>query len=134
MERGQSNIERADTRLYGIVARRLNTMTGKEAWQKVVTELEVAPGDYMTVPRIRRDPLWFYAETDGSYIFITSARQKMPSSRIAIKRKITMVDFEVVHSYYSRWSKGEPGVRDEVRQLSRNTAYIFALIDHFNAA
>lgn len=109
-------------------------MTAREAWQKIITELSTTPGDFKTVPRIKRDPVWFYAETNGDNIYVDNARQKRPSSRLAMPRKITFTDFETVNSYYSIWSAGEVGVRDEVRQLSRNTAYIFALIAYYDVS
>ena len=41
-------------------------------------------------------------------------------------RKISKKDFETVYPYYIRWENGERYLRQEVRELSRNTAYIFA--------
>ncbi len=109
-------------------------MTEREAWQKIITELSATPGDFKTVPKTRREPVWFFAKTDGDNIYVNNAKQMRPSSRLTTPRIITYADFNTVRSYYSRWSSGEVGVRDEVRQLSRNTAYIFALIDYFQAA
>ncbi len=49
-----------------------------------------------------------------------------------MKRAISKKDFSFVHSYYDRLINGETGVRCEVSMKSRNTAYIFDLIDKFS--
>ena len=51
-----------------------------------------------------------------------------------MKRTISKKDFQFVHSYYDRWVNGETGIRHEASRKSRNTAYIFALIDRFSKA
>lgn len=107
-------------------------MNANDAWDSVITYLKSNPGDFKTVPRINRSPLWFHAMIEGQRILVDNARQNEPSSRIAVPRSIRFNDFELVHSYYKRWESGEVGIRDEVRRQSRNTAYIFALIKYFN--
>lgn len=109
-------------------------MAELELWKRIIGELTSNPDDFKTVPRINREPVWFYAETDGESIYVDKAHQKRPSCQIALKRRIKYSDFETVYRYFQRWNVGEVGVRDEVRQLSRNTAYIFALISQFNKA
>lgn len=106
-------------------------MTTKEAWNAIIAGLTVSPGDFSTVPQIKREPLWFYARTNGNYILIDKARQARPSCQISVPRKIIYSDFAIVYPYYNKWVLGETGVRSEVRQKSRNTAYIFALIKRF---
>jgi len=108
-------------------------MGATEAWQKIITGLLQIPRDLKTVPKIKRDPLWFYASTDGSFIYVNNAVDKKPSCNLTASRKITYKDFEIVYQYYSKWVSGEVGVRDEVRRRSRNTAYIFALISYYVA-
>lgn len=108
-------------------------MVELELWKKIIGELTSNPDDFKTVPRINREPVWFYAETDGENIYVDKARHEILSCRIAIKRRIKYADFKIVYGYYQRWNDGEIGIRNEVRQLSRNTAYIFALISHFNS-
>lgn len=103
-------------------------MTSMESWQNLITYLNSNPHDFSTVPKINREKLWFFAETDGKYIFIKNAQRQRPSCQLSTTRRITYTDFDVVYSYYQRWASGEVGVRDEVRKKSRNTAYIFGLI------
>lgn len=106
-------------------------MIDKELWLKIINSLLRTPSDFRTVPKIKREPLYFYADTDGVCIYIDNAHNGRPTCRISTKRKIRYNDFETVYSYYYRWAADEVGVRGVVRQKSRNTAYIFALIKHF---
>lgn len=46
--------------------------------------------------------------------------------------EITKDDFLNVAGYYERWKNGETHLRQEVREQSRNTAYIFGLISKFS--
>lgn len=48
------------------------------------------------------------------------------------QRSISENDFLQVFSYYDRWINGEVGIRYEVSRRSRNTAYIFALINNMS--
>lgn len=103
-----------------------------DLWKRIICQLSIESCDFKTVPKINREPVWFNAESDGESIFVDRARHNQPSSQIATKRKITYSDFETVFEYYQRWRHGVIGIRNEVRQLSRNTAYIFALISYFH--
>ncbi|OPX45064.1 hypothetical protein CLHUN_12960 [Ruminiclostridium hungatei] len=103
-------------------------MTSEEAWKKIIDKLSIDPDDYKSVPQINRIPVWFSASTDKEFIFINSAKMESPSSKITTPRKIVFSDFDQVYAVYASWADGEKGARSEVRKISSNTAYIFALI------
>jgi hypothetical protein len=64
-------------------------------------------------------------------IYVKNSTCHIPSTKMSQPRKISKKDFETVYPYYHRWANGERYLRQEVRMLSRNTAYIFALIAYF---
>ena len=68
---------------------------------------------------------------EGGNVFVENAKLHSPSSKISQSRKINKDLFLRVYSYYPRWANGERHLRQEVREFSWNTAYIFALIAHF---
>ncbi|WP_423800791.1 hypothetical protein [Neobacillus sp. SAB-20_R2A] len=105
-------------------------MDAKTLWEKLIKKARVSEFETHTVPQNNNTPLWFQVGVQGSYLVISKARSKTPSVNLSRDRKINFKDFELVHSYYERWKNGETGIRYEVSRKSRNTAYIFALIDH----
>lgn len=107
-------------------------MNDKELWQKIINDISKNPRDFRTVTKNRRQPVWFHAKAEDEYILITNALKERPSSKLSIPRKIFYSDFKTVYEYYDKWNSGVVGIRDEVRKLSRNTAYIFALISYYN--
>lgn len=101
-------------------------MNGEALWSKVVSELPAAGEELQTTTG-----LWFRASSQGERLYIDIAAEHTPSCNLSMQRPISKKDFMFVHSYYDRWVDGETGVRGEVSRKSRNTAYIFAIIDKF---
>ena len=102
-------------------------MNGEILWNSIISGLS-SPGDELqTTPG-----LWFRASSDNSKLYVDRADRNRPSSKLSMQRPISKDDFLFAYSYYARWANGETGVRHEASKKSRNTAYIFALIDHFN--
>lgn len=103
----------------------------ENTWNKIISALKVDPMELATVPSNRREPLWFKVYMEKGILYVDNAVYKNPSTRMSQRRKISKDDFLTVYAFYHRWANGETHLRDEVRQLSRNTAYIFALISEF---
>lgn len=106
-------------------------MTCERIWDQIISQLKVTPTEVVTVPSNNREPLWFNAYIENEDVYVQNSINYKPSTKMSERRKIFKNDFEVVYSYYHRWKNGERHLRQEVRTLSRNTAYIFALIAHF---
>lgn len=96
-------------------------------WEKINNELNENKVEIKTLGR----GLWFSAISVDGNIYIDKAIENKPSCNISSARKITERDFLFVHSYYERWKLGVAGIRHEVSRKSRNTAYIFALIEKY---
>ena len=101
-------------------------MTGEAQWNIIITELSSSGEELQTTTG-----LWFRASSHDGRLYVDRATDNTPSSELSMQRVISKIDFLFVHSYYDRWIDGEKGVRHEVSRKSRNTAYIFALIDRF---
>ena len=82
-----------------------------------------------TIPTNKRTPRWFKVQTVKNNLIITPSEINRPSVELSSARTITFRDFDLVYGYFDKWSQGQVGIRHEVSRLSRNTAYIFALID-----
>ena len=106
-------------------------MSAERTWSAIITSLLNDPIDVATVPSNKREPLWFFAFSDKGELYVENSINCMPSTKLSQRRKITKSDFLTVYSYYHRWANGERNLRQEVRTLSRNTAYIFGLINHY---
>lgn len=102
-------------------------MNGELLWHRIISELHQTEIELKTLGQ----GLWFRAYSDNSNIYVDKAAAHLPSSKISMQRPISKNDFLFVFSYYDRWLIGEKGVRHEVSRKSRNTAYIFTLIDKF---
>lgn len=101
-------------------------MGGEALWNRIIEVLPLAGEDMQTTTG-----LWFKASSNNGRLYVDRAAEHAPSSEISTQRSISKKDFLFVYSYYDRWVKGEVGVRHEVSRKSRNTAYIFALLDKY---
>ncbi|WP_339060205.1 hypothetical protein [Tepidibacillus marianensis] len=101
-------------------------MSGEALWNRIIELLPISGQEIQTTTG-----LWFKASSIDGRLYINKAVDHMPSSELSMQRSISKKDFLLVYSYYDRWVNGEVGVRHEVSRKSRNTAYIFALIERF---
>lgn len=106
-------------------------MNAENIWSKLISLLMKAPAEVETVPSNSRQPLWFNAYVENGDLYVQNSVNHKPSTNMIQRRKITKKDFETVYAYYQRWAMGERYLRQEVRTLSRNTAYIFGLTARF---
>ncbi|NCB42699.1 MAG: hypothetical protein EOM59_08770 [Clostridia bacterium] len=102
-------------------------MDGEKLWSVVIAKLSSLGEEIQTTTG-----LWIRVSFHDGILYVDKAIDNKPSSDLSKQRKISKNDFLLVHSYYDLWISGETGVRHEVTRKSRNTAYIFALIDKFN--
>lgn len=105
----------------------LKQLSGEELWQEIAVALMEQPLEIQTLGR----GLWFRVSFKEHRLLIEKARSHSPASKLSVTRKISKEEFLLVFSYYEDWSDGLSGIREEVTQKSRNTAYLFALIAYF---
>lgn len=101
-------------------------MGGEALWNRIIEVIPLAGEEMQTTTG-----LWFKASSNDGRLYVDKASEHAPSSEISTQRSISKKDFLLVYSYYDRWVKGEVGVRHDVSRKSRNTAYIFALLDKY---
>jgi len=101
-------------------------MGGEALWNRIIGVLPFSGEEMQTTTG-----LWFKASSNGSRLCVDRAVENAPFSKLTMKRSISKKDCLLVYSYYDRWVNGEVGVRHEVSRKSRNTAYIFALLDKY---
>lgn len=102
-------------------------MSGEILWGRILSNLSSSGDELQTITG-----RWFRTISESDKLFVDKAQNHSPSSELTMKRQISKKDFMIVYSYYDRWVNGEGGVRQEIREKSRNTAYIFALIQKFD--
>lgn len=95
-------------------------------WLKIIEDLSCNPRDLHTVPKINKNPLWFYAYTGGNYIYIDNAKEHTPSSKISTTRKLSFGEFERIYPIYLRREQGE-SVSQEATSATVNQAYWFSI-------
>jgi hypothetical protein len=101
-------------------------MVGEALWIRIIEVLPVSGEEIQTTTG-----LWFKASSNDGRFYVNRAVEHAPSSELSMQRSISKKDFLFVYSYYDRWVSGEVGVRHEVSSKSRNTAYVFALLDKY---
>jgi len=95
-------------------------------WNRIIEVLPVSGEEIQTTTG-----LWFKASSSDGRLYIDKAADHTPCSELSMQRYISKKDFLLVYSYYDRWVNGEVGLRHEVSRKSRNTAYIFALVEKY---
>jgi hypothetical protein len=103
-------------------------VSARDMWDKILHQARVSEFEIPTVPQYKREPKWFRVGVQDNTIVIKRALANLPSVQLTNNRKLTLKDFELVYGYYDSWSNGANGVRREVADKSRNTAYIFGII------
>lgn len=101
-------------------------MGGEALWNRIIEVISNSWEEIQTTTG-----LWFKASSIDGRLYIDKAADHTPSSELSMQRSISKKDFLLVYSYYDRWVNREVGVRHEVSRKSRNTAYIFALVEKY---
>ena len=104
-------------------------MSFKREWSIIINKLMDNSVELCTVPKIKKQPVWFSVSTDGDHIFINNANNHKPSSNLSKERILTYQNFEQVYPFYLKREKGEP-VSKEVSSITLNQVYYFSLIKH----
>ena len=73
---------------------------------------------------------WFRASKERECIVINIASNHLHSCVLSAPRAIREKEYTSIVPYYLRWISGDPGVRIHAQELSRNTTYLFALMDY----
>ena len=104
-------------------------MMAQEAWLNILNYLQNKRIEFPTVPKTKRDPVWFEATIDGEIININPAKNNRPSSQLTMQRRLNYKVFEKVYPLYLRRINGE-AVSQEVTKITVDQVYYFSLIKH----
>ena len=72
----------------------------------------------------RKNGVWFYAWGDGENVYIESGRDKARCSKITVRRRLDLNNFEQVYEMYLL---GSP--RSEVCDVTQNSSYWFGIFE-----
>lgn len=101
-------------------------MTGEVLWSKLICDMLKSSIELQT-----KRGRWFKATSIDEKIYIEKAIIHTPTSKLKSHRTISKSDFLTVYPSYDRWISGEKGVRKKIRDKSKNTSYIYAIIGKF---
>ena len=82
---------------------------------------------YTSNPRnviTRKNGVWFYAYGDGENVYIESGRGKVPCSKITVRRRLDLNNFDRVYLMYKQ---GCP--RGEICDATQNSSYWFGIFE-----
>ena len=96
-------------------------------WNKMLGNLK-RKTELPTIPK-NREPIWFTAVSDGNCIYVSKAKDHMPSSQISIERKLRYKEFERIYPVYLKREAGM-AVSEEACRLTHNQVYWFSIIHH----
>lgn len=97
-------------------------------WKKLLANIKASPRDFHTHPkRSSKEPLWFYAETDGNVIYITNAKNHSPSCSISQERRLNFEEFKRIYPIYLKRESGAR-ISQEATSASYNQVYWFSLL------
>lgn len=100
----------------------------KGIWDKIISEVKEQPRDFHTVPKTNKNPLWFHATSDGTYIYITDAKNHDNSSRITGARSLSYVEFLRIYPLYLKRCRGE-AVSIEAAKATKNQVYWYGIFN-----
>lgn len=100
-------------------------------YHEIAADYSVNPRDVHTVPITEKQPLWFYVYTDNGTMFVKSAKEHAPSSRITGRRKLIEDEFEDILSIYWKRKCGLP-VSKEATDTTKNQVYWYGVFSEMN--
>lgn len=84
----------------------------------IINSYTITPRNVLT----RKNGVWFYARGDGENIYIESGRGKAHCSKITVRRRLDLNNFDEVYLMYKQ---GAP--RTEVCNVTQNSSYWFGI-------
>ena len=100
-------------------------------YEKLIESFNNNPRDVCSVPLVRRQPVWFYVETESNKLWVYEARAHKNSSRIATKRELLESECEPMLELFQRRKNNEP-VSGPAHEISRNVTYWFGIFADMN--
>lgn len=98
-----------------------------DMYDQVVQRFQVNPHDVHTVPlNIHKAPLWFHVFVKDGTLYVTSAKNHLPSSSISGHRSLPREQFKKMLDIYHRRKKGER-VSQEATEATRNQVYWYGV-------
>ena len=76
----------------------------------------------------RKNGVWFYAYGDGENVYIESGRGKARCSKITVRRRLDLNNFDQVYMMYKQ---GNP--RSEICDVTQNSSYWFGIFEDMKA-
>jgi hypothetical protein len=104
-------------------------MNTQDAWNQIISGLSVGPQEFPTVPKNKRNPVWFTASCHSNVVYIDKATKNKPASNLTGKRILNYKIFEKIYPLYLRREKGEP-VSHEATSVTVDQVYYYSLIHH----
>jgi hypothetical protein len=109
----------------------MNQQDAKYLWAKIIRHLNSQSCEIQTIRLNKTSGLWFLVAFEDNSICIDYALAHTPSAKISGKRYISEEEFVKIAYYFEGWLNGNHK-RSDIRNKSKNTSYIFALVSHFN--
>ena len=86
------------------------------------------PRDIPTVPLTNKTPLWFSVQSEGNHLVVSSARERMPSSKIKGQRIILEEEFEKLLELYQERKRGV-SVSKRAVEITYHQVYWYGVIE-----
>ena len=104
----------------------------KALWDKILTTISSSPQEVCTIDSkgSNSEGKWFKVETDNNNLRIYEAEKHKPSSDLAVSRPVYEKEFISLYQNYYKWRAGTMP-RTKAKGNSKNSSYIFALINQF---
>ena len=97
-------------------------------WLKIINDLRSDPRDLHTTPKTNKKPLWFFACTDGTFIYVSNAKNHSPSTNISVTRKLGYAEFERIFPIHLRRERGE-SISIEAALATKNQVYWYSIFN-----
>lgn len=76
-------------------------------WNKILKEFSENPRDVHTVPKVKKEPKWFFVYEEYGNIYIEKAREHKPSSSIQHRLRLKKEEIEIMKNLYDKRDAGE---------------------------
>lgn len=63
-------------------------------WSKILREFSENPRDVHTIPKVKKEPMWFFVYEEYGNIYIEKARSHEPSSSIQHRLRLRNRNYE----------------------------------------
>ena len=102
-------------------------------WESIIASYTANPRDVKSVPKVKKKALWFHVYVENGKLYIDSAKEKQPGSKLSQRRMLSAesIKCDIMYDIYKRRKAGQ-AVSKEATKITVNAIYWYGIFADMN--